>query len=227
MRQWTRVTGLGSENARYHLLRSGGRDLGNAPKQTFESYQAAAQAANSALTNADYESAEVSLRKAIRLGPQNPGVVYRLASVEARRGETARALALLERYAEMRIARDGDPDTDFGKLVSSAAYKRIKARMAENARATCPCDTVFTGDVQPFIAEGIARDPASGRMFIAGVHARKIVALAKGHIIDFQYGCRRTIHLSVSRSMSGADCYGRARPLSRRGPAQKSQQNPQ
>ena len=158
---------------------------GNAPKQTFESYQAAAQAANSALTNADYESAEVSLRKAIRLGPQNPGVVYHLASVEARRGETASALPLLKRYAQMSIARDGDPDTDFGKLVFSAAYKRIKARMAENARATCPCDTVFTGDVQPFIAEGIARDPASGRMFIAGVHARKIVSLTEGRIVDF------------------------------------------
>jgi sugar lactone lactonase YvrE len=157
----------------------------NAPKQTFESYQAAAQAANSALTNADYESAEVSLRKAIGLGPQNPGVVYRLASVEARRGETADALAMLKRYAEMGIARDGDPDSDFGKLVSNAAYKRIKARVADNTRAICPCDTVFTGGVQPFIAEGIARDPTSDRMFIAGVHARKIISMTDGRIADF------------------------------------------
>ena len=70
-------------------------------------------------------------------------------------------------------------------VILTPTYKRVKARMAENARATCPCDTVFTGDVQPFIAEGIARDPESRRMFIAGVHARKIVSLTDGRIVDF------------------------------------------
>ena len=49
----------------------------------------------------------------------------------------------------------------------------------------CPCTNFFTGDAKAFIAEGIAHDTVSGRFFVAGVAARKILALQNGHARDF------------------------------------------
>jgi streptogramin lyase len=51
--------------------------------------------------------------------------------------------------------------------------------------APCPCTTFFTGDAKPFIAEGMARDAASGRFFVAGVAARRIVEIRGGRVRDF------------------------------------------
>ena len=53
------------------------------------------------------------------------------------------------------------------------------------AAAPCPCTNFFTGDAKPFIAEGIARDAASGRFFVAGVAARRILAIQNGRARDF------------------------------------------
>lgn len=49
--------------------------------------------------------------------------------------------------------------------------------------APCPCSDSFVGDAQPFIAEGIARD--GGRIFVASVASRRIVAIRNGHVHDF------------------------------------------
>jgi sugar lactone lactonase YvrE len=48
--------------------------------------------------------------------------------------------------------------------------------------APCPCSDSFVGDATPFIAEGIARD--GGRIFVASVAGRRIVAIRNGHVHD-------------------------------------------
>jgi hypothetical protein len=53
------------------------------------------------------------------------------------------------------------------------------------AAAPCPCTTVFVGEAQPFIAEGIARDAATGRLFVASVATRRIVTIHDGRQDDF------------------------------------------
>jgi hypothetical protein len=53
------------------------------------------------------------------------------------------------------------------------------------AAASCPCTDVFVGTAQPFIAEGIARDAATDRFFIASVATRRIVMIHAGHQSDF------------------------------------------
>ncbi|HEY2837448.1 MAG TPA: hypothetical protein VGI89_12825 [Rhizomicrobium sp.] len=62
--------------------------------------------------------------------------------------------------------------------------------------APCPCADFFIGDPTPFIAEGIARDPATGRVFIASVASRRIVAVQNGRARDF-------VHLPDSYSPFG------------------------
>ena len=59
------------------------------------------------------------------------------------------------------------------------------AGWATKAAAACPCTTFFTGDAKPFIAEGIAHDAATARFFVAGVAARRILAIRNGRARDF------------------------------------------
>jgi|SRR5665213_8543 len=53
------------------------------------------------------------------------------------------------------------------------------------AAAPCPCTNVFVGEAQPFIAEGIARDAATDRLFVASVATRRIVTIHDGRQRDF------------------------------------------
>jgi hypothetical protein len=53
--------------------------------------------------------------------------------------------------------------------------------------APCPCTNVFVGEAQPFIAEGIARDAATDRLFIASVATRRIVTIQAGRLRDFAH----------------------------------------
>ena len=53
--------------------------------------------------------------------------------------------------------------------------------------APCPCTNVFMGAAQPFIAEGIARDAATDRLFVASVATRRIVAIHDGRLRDFAH----------------------------------------
>lgn len=51
--------------------------------------------------------------------------------------------------------------------------------------APCPCTNVFVGKAEPFIAEGIARDAATDRLFIASVATRRIVTIKSNQQSDF------------------------------------------
>jgi sugar lactone lactonase YvrE len=58
---------------------------------------------------------------------------------------------------------------------------------AQAAAEPCPCTNVFVGEVRPFIAEGIARNAATNRFFIASVATRRIVILHDGNPRDFAH----------------------------------------
>ena len=62
----------------------------------------------------------------------------------------------------------------------------LMAGWAGNAMAARHSD-FFVGDAKPFIAEGITRDPAAGRMFIASVASRRIVEIRNGHLQGFAH----------------------------------------
>ena len=69
--------------------------------------------------------------------------------------------------------------------VVAALALLVLAGWTTEAAAACPCTDFYTGDAKPFIAEGIARDTATGRFFVAGVAARRIVAIQNGQARNF------------------------------------------
>lgn len=66
-----------------------------------------------------------------------------------------------------------------------AAFLLLALTGSGAAAAPCPCTTFFAGDAKPFIAEGLTRDAASGRFFVAGVAARRIMEIRNGRVRDF------------------------------------------
>ncbi|MGZ5926025.1 MAG: hypothetical protein ACXWLJ_05040 [Rhizomicrobium sp.] len=71
------------------------------------------------------------------------------------------------------------------KMMAASSALLLAGLVTQAAAAPCPCTNFFTGDAKPFIAEGIARDAVSGRFFIAGVAARRILAIQNGRARDF------------------------------------------
>ena len=71
------------------------------------------------------------------------------------------------------------------KIAAALLIAMLTGGAANALAAPCPCSNFFVGGATPFIAEGIARDPATGRVFIASVASRRIVAIQNGLSRDF------------------------------------------
>jgi sugar lactone lactonase YvrE len=155
------------------------------PKDDLEQFAVSAKAGVASLQKGDLVAADKSFTEALARAPQRPKLHYELALGAERRGQNRRALDELRRYAEMGIAGGENVDADFAALMSAPGYAAIKARMAANLAPICTCTIFSKGSPEPFIAEGIAHDAKSGRFFVGGVHARRIVAITNGHAQDF------------------------------------------
>jgi sugar lactone lactonase YvrE len=153
------------------------------PKDDLAKFAASAQTALAAYKAGDYPKAETGFADALAHAPQRPSVLYYLAASAARTGENAKALALLHRYAEMGVPVNAEASADFAGLARLAFYRAVQARMAANRNPVCRCRTFYQGTAEPFIAEGLARD--GDRVFVGGVAARRILAIAHGRTAVF------------------------------------------
>jgi hypothetical protein len=71
------------------------------------------------------------------------------------------------------------------RAVAALLLLALTGWATQTAAASCRCVNFYTGTIEPFIAEGIARDPGTGRFFVAGVAARRIIAIHSGRARDF------------------------------------------
>jgi sugar lactone lactonase YvrE len=133
----------------------------------------------------DFAAAERAFASAVLYGPQQAGAFYNLAAAAARRGDTAQALSVLDHFAGFGVFVNLDSDSDFASLRGSAAFARIRDKLARNTAPLCRCKVVYEGTDAPFIAEGVAQDLHTDRIFVASVNQRKIVAIHNGAMHDF------------------------------------------
>ncbi|MBS0279096.1 MAG: hypothetical protein JSR81_15850 [Proteobacteria bacterium] len=138
-----------------------------------------------ALQAGDYASAEEAFASAVLYNPQQAGGFYNLAAAAARHGDTARALAALEHFAAFGFYVDLASAPDFASLRGSARFQAIRRKIAGETAPVCACQRVYEGTANSFIAEGIANDLRTGRLFVASVTQRKIVAIQNGKAHDF------------------------------------------
>jgi sugar lactone lactonase YvrE len=118
-------------------------------------------------------------------GPQQPDAFYNLAAAAARHGDKGKALAALDRFADFGLSVNLDADASFETLRGGEDFARIRQKLARQTAPVCSCRLMFQGASAPFIAEGLAHDLHTERVFVSGVSARKIVAIHDGVAHDF------------------------------------------
>lgn len=137
--------------------------------------QRAAEAIKAA-EGGNYAAAADLFAEGLKLRPNHPGLTLRLAQASARAGRAEEAMRALEDYAAMGLKTDaGHPD-----LTSLADHPRMAAvreKLAENALAVGEVTIAATLDEPRLLAEGIAVDPLTNRLFIGDVHNRRILAI--------------------------------------------------
>lgn len=132
-----------------------------------------------AINAGNLESASASLAQADRLIPNHPGLTLLRAKLAAARDDLPAATALLDRYARFGLTADLADDEVLQRVTVENDFVPVARRLAANAQPLGRLEVVGSLD-GPFLAEGVAWDPASRRLLISGVHGRSIMAVSGG-----------------------------------------------
>jgi len=124
----------------------------------------------------DHAKAADMFAQALALRPNHPGLTLRLARASARAGREDDALRALEDYAAMGLKTDAS-HPDFASLAANPRMAAIREKLAHNALATGDVTVAATLDEPRLLAEGIAVDPETNRIFVGDVHNRQILAI--------------------------------------------------
>jgi sugar lactone lactonase YvrE len=122
-------------------------------------------------------------REVLALLPSHPFAIYVAAAASARAGDTADALALLERLAAMGDVRPVESDSAFASIRNSARYATRYARVVERLRRNR--EPVLRGSVAlvipdtNFLPESVARDPATGAFYVGSLARHAVVRFTR------------------------------------------------
>jgi sugar lactone lactonase YvrE len=139
-----------------------------------EAFQVAAKAS----AGRDWKTARTALQAALRFSPENPAVLYNLARAEARLGNRAAAVRMLDRLARQGAVRPVQDDSAFASIRDARDFREVVRRLAAGAAPIARSDTAFVLPDPDFIPEGIAWDPADGAFYVGSLSGRGIVRLA-------------------------------------------------
>lgn len=135
-----------------------------------------ADAADKATEAGDFAKAADLYRQALARRPNHPGLTLRFAAASARAGRADDAMRALEDYAAMGLLTDMN-QVELKSLGEHARLPALKARLADNAKPLGVITVAATINEPQALAEGIAHDAATGRVFIGLVNKRKILAV--------------------------------------------------
>jgi sugar lactone lactonase YvrE len=127
----------------------------------------------------DYRAFLDACREAAKLSPQNPGIQYRVARGYALTGDAEAAIAVLERLAAMRLVYPISEHPDLASLRGMPAFDAVVARMERNRLHVGMSEVALTLPEDDLLVEGLAYDPATGRLFAGSVRHRKILVFEK------------------------------------------------
>lgn len=117
--------------------------------------------------------------------PENPVLLYAVASRHAERTEGAQAAQWLEKLDALRWDHALEPK-DFKPWSSTPEFRELAQRFAAREQKVSASQPAFTLVERDFIPEGVAHDPETGTFFVGSIRLRKVVAVAKdGAARDF------------------------------------------
>jgi len=115
------------------------------------------------------------------LGGGHPRVTVALARAEARLGHRVEAMALLADFAATGLLRNIESDSDFVETLSGdPGWAPLLERLGRNAESVGKAEVAFVLPDSDFVAEDIAWDGPTARVFVSSIRHRKVVALDRG-----------------------------------------------
>ena len=109
----------------------------------------------------------------------NGALLWLAAEAHALAGQDAQAIAALRTFADARLGFEVTPDSPLHRLAGTADYDALAKRLAADARHAGDTSQVASLSVPGFIPEGIAADPASGRLFVGDMAGKRIIVRDK------------------------------------------------
>jgi sugar lactone lactonase YvrE len=126
----------------------------------------------------DYAAFRAGFEAADRLRPGHPGILYNLACGRTLTGDPDGALPLLERLAAMGLSFEAAGDDDLRALRGTDRFDAVVARFAANGLPIARSEVALVLDDRDVLAEGVARDPRSGDLFVGSVRGRRVLRAA-------------------------------------------------
>lgn len=135
-------------------------------------------AASAAHERRDFAAFLARTEEALRLRPGSPRLLYNRACGLALTGQAARALAALEELAARQLDFDLQADPDLASLRGLPGWAAVEARFVEVRRPRGEATAAFRLPAGPWLIEGLAHDPRTGRVFAASVRQRRLLLLS-------------------------------------------------
>ena len=157
-------------------------DAQAAPSHSAVDSASAARAAwgrmNAARRTGDLITARAEALRAATAWPTQPAYQWARATLAARTGDTAGALAALRAYAALGLGRDLDGDSAIASLRGVPGFDAIRAAHDRN-RAPIPRGiTIRESPDTTLWPEGVDYDPRTGDFYLASVRRRTLVRVA-------------------------------------------------
>jgi hypothetical protein len=133
----------------------------------------------------DTVASERAARALLAHMPSNPLAVFLAARGRALIGDSAGALALLERLAALGDVRPVEEMPDFVNLRPSPHFRRVVARLVENRRPVTAGHVVLTLPDADFLPESFALDTATRAYYVGSLTRRMLVRITPdtaGHV---------------------------------------------
>lgn len=156
-------------------------------EQVFRLRAEAAEAAKAG----DLKTAQARLESARLLFPTSPGVLIRLARVQAANGDAKGAVATLRAFADLGLVFDVAADPALKDLLARPDYAPVASAMKANAQPRGMANPFLILDRSDFIGEGLAVLP-NGDLLLSGVAARTVLRVRQGKAEPFLQGDSET-----------------------------------
>lgn len=145
-----------------------------------------AQKAAAAHEKQDYAACLENLENALKLLSDAPRMTYRSAGALALLGRKAEAIERLNRVVDMGLGMDAAENPDFASLRGTPEFQAVLDKIAAAKKPSGSSAVAYRVNERELIPEGIAHDPATGKLYLSSIYERKIVEIAPdGTVRDF------------------------------------------
>jgi sugar lactone lactonase YvrE len=142
--------------------------------------------ARKAIERKDYSRAKTAYQALLKEAPEHPLFQIGLARSLVGLGRHRAAQRVFEVIADEGFGAGIVDEPAFRALYGLAGQDRLVAQATAQTPAIAPAQIVFQIEDPRFIAEGMAFDPSTGRLFIGSTYLRKVIVRGpNGRVVDF------------------------------------------